>query len=146
VLFTAQQQSDAFFKYMEQDKYLNARRGQYAERNGGKLPWRNQTDFRLLQDIFTSIGGKRNTLQFSVDVFNFGNLLNSSWGNVQTTSASGGQILVPANTSSLQTGGTTRPTFRLATDNNNLVTKTYRDILGLSSTYYMQFGLRYIFN
>ncbi|HEX8331195.1 MAG TPA: carboxypeptidase regulatory-like domain-containing protein [Segetibacter sp.] len=146
VTYTPQQQSDAFFKYMEQDKYLNEHRGQYAERNAGKLPWRNQVDFRLLQDIFTTIGGKRNTLQFSVDVFNFGNLLNSSWGNVQTTSASSGQILVPANTASLTPGGTTKPTFRLATDLVNPGTGTFRDVLSLSSTYYMQFGLRYIFN
>jgi hypothetical protein len=146
VLFTAQQQSDAFFKYIDQDKYLSKHRGEYAERNGGKLPWRNQLDFRILQDIFTTIGGKRNTLQFSVDVFNLGNLLNSSWGNVQTTSASTGQILIPANQGTLSPGGTIRPTFRLATDNNALVTSTFRDVLGLSSTYYMQFGLRYIFN
>jgi hypothetical protein len=146
VTYTPQQQSDAFFKYLEQDKYLSKHRGQYAERNGGKLPWRNQVDFRILQDIFTSIGNKRNTLQFSIDVFNFGNLLNGSWGNVQTTSASGGQILIPTNTATLTTGGTTKPTFRLATDNNNLITNTYRDVIGLSSTYYMQFGLRYIFN
>jgi hypothetical protein len=146
VLFTAQQQSDRFFDYIENDKYLSKNKGLYAERNGGILPWRNQLDVRLLQDIFTTIGGKRNTLQFSVDVFNFGNLLNSSWGNVQTTTVSNGQVLVPVNFSTLTTGGTTRPTFRLANDIVNPGTGTFRDVLGLSSTYYMQFGLRYIFN
>ncbi|MCW3113986.1 MAG: TonB-dependent receptor [Segetibacter sp.] len=146
VTYTPQQQSDYFFKYIEQDKYLRKHKGEYAERNGGLLPWRNQVDVRFLQDVFTTIGGKRNTLQFSIDIFNFGNMLNSSWGAVQTTNASNGQILVPVNTSSLAPGGTTKPTFRLATDISGPVTSTFRNVLGLSSTYYMQFGLRYIFN
>jgi len=144
VTYTPQQQSDLFFKFLDQDKYLSKHRGEYAERNGGLLPWRNQVDIRFMQDLFTTIGGKRNTLQFSVDVFNFGNLLNRNWGNVQATNAA--QILIPANTTSLTPGGSTRPTFRLATDIVNPGTGTFRDILGLSSTYYMQFGLRYIFN
>jgi outer membrane receptor protein involved in Fe transport len=145
--YTAQQQSDAFFAYVEQDDYLRKRKGQYAERNGALLPWRNQFDVKLLQDIFTNIGGKRNTLQLSVDVFNFGNLINSRWGNTQTTNAS--SILVLANatgSSAYQPGGTQRPTFRLAPDRGQLVSETFRDNLTLSSTYYMQFGLRYIFN
>ncbi|MBA2762019.1 MAG: TonB-dependent receptor [Segetibacter sp.] len=145
VTYTAQQQSDRFFSYIEQDKYLKKHKGEYAERSGGLLPWRNQVDVRFLQDIFTNIGGKRNTLQLSIDVFNFGNLLNSNWGAIQTTNVSSGQILVPTNTATLTTGGTTRPTFRLANDIVGPDTGTFRDILGITSTYYMQFGLRYIF-
>ncbi|MBA2329473.1 MAG: TonB-dependent receptor [Flavisolibacter sp.] len=144
VTYTPQQQSDAFFAYMEQDDYLRKRKGQYAERNGALFPWRNQFDVKLLQDIFTNIGGKRNTLQLSVDVFNFGNLLNSRWGVTQSTNAS--SILVPTNANALVPGGTVRPTFRLQQDRGKLATETFRDDLTLSSTYYMQFGLRYIFN
>lgn len=146
VTYTPEQQSDRFFSYIEQDKYLRKHKGEYAERNGGLLPWRNQVDVRFLQDIFTTVGGKRNTLQFSIDIFNFGNMLNSNWGIVQTTNAPNGQILVPTNTSSLVPGGSTKPTFRLATDVVAPGASTFRNILGLSSTYYMQFGLRYIFN
>ncbi len=144
VVYTPQQQSDLFFKFIEQDDYLKTRKGQYAERNGAKLPWRNQIDFKLLQDIFTNVGGKKNTIQASVDVFNFGNLLNSRWGTTQAVNAS--SILVPTNEALLTPGGTTRPTFRLATDRGNLVTESFRVNENLSSTYYLQFGLRYIFN
>ncbi len=144
VVYTPQQQSDLFFRYIEQDKYLRKHKGQYAERSGALLPWRNQFDVRLLQDIFTTFLGKRNTLQLSIDVFNFANLLNSNWGVVQSTTT-GGQILIPTNQASLVPGGTVRPTFRLATDRNAPASQTYRDVLGLSSTYYMQFGVRYIF-
>ncbi|WP_324671923.1 TonB-dependent receptor [Hymenobacter sp. GOD-10R] len=156
--YTAAQQSELFFRYLEQDEYLNSHRGQYAERNGAKFPWRNQFDVRFAQDIFASTGDKRNTLQFTIDVFNFGNLLNRNWGLVQTlntVSNGNAAILVPTNitaptnnpTLPLYTpNGTVRPTFRLATDRNQPVTTTFRNTIALASTYYMQFGLRYTFN
>ena len=144
VTYTAQQQKDLFFNYIDQDKYLRNHKGQYAERNGGQIPWRNQFDVKFAQDLFANLGKNRNTFQFTLDVFNFGNLLNPKWGKVKTINAS--SILVPTNQNSLVPGGTVRPTFRLQTDRNNPVTKTFRDNLSYFSTYYMQFGLRYLFN
>ncbi|SET76225.1 TonB-dependent receptor [Hymenobacter actinosclerus] len=142
--FTAQEQSDLFFQYVDQDKYLSKHRGQYAERNGALLPWRNQFDIKLLQDLFTDLGGKRNTLQLSLDVVNLGNLLNNDWGIVKQTNAS--SVLVPTNQNALAANGTTQPTFRLQLDRGGLVRETFRNNLGVTSTYYMQVGLRYIFN
>jgi hypothetical protein len=144
VVYSPQQQSDLFFAYIEQDKYLRAHKGQYAERNGAQVPWRNQVDFKIMQDLFTNIGKNRNTVQFSIDVVNLGNLLNPSWGRVKTINAS--SILVPQNQASLVAGGTVVPTFRLATDRGNIITSTFRDNVSTASTYSMQFGLRYIFN
>lgn len=144
VVYTAQQQSDLFFAYIEQDKYLRAHKGQYAERNGAQIPWRNQFDLRVVQDLFTNIGKSKNTIQFSVDIFNFGNMLNPKWGELKTINAS--SILVPRNEASLVAGGTVKPEFWLATDRGQLITKTFRDNQTVSSTYYMQFGLRYLFN
>jgi outer membrane receptor protein involved in Fe transport len=144
VAYTAAEQSALFFKYIEQDKYLKKHKGQYAERNGAQLPWRNQVDVRLMQDLFVDIGKTRNTIQFTIDVFNFGNLLNSSWGKVKTINQTG--LLVATNISSLTPGGTTRPTFQLATDRNQIITETFRDNVSIFSTYFMQFGLRYLFN
>jgi hypothetical protein len=158
VSYTAKQQSDLFFKYIEQDAYLSAHKGQYAERNGAVIPWRNQVDLKFVQDIFTSIGRKRNTLQFSLDVFNFGNLLNKNWGLFKQINAS--SILVPRNNTGSVTSGSgtsaitypmyvpnggTRPVFSLANDRNQPITSTFRLNNSLTSTYYMQFGLRYIF-
>lgn len=144
VLYTAAQQSAMFFKYIEQDEYLKSRKGKYAERNGATLPWRNQVDFRLTQDIFTNIGGKKNTLQFTWDIFNFGNFLNKNWGvfDVVNTPA----LLQPRNQNNLVAGGNVRPTFSLANDRGAPVTSTFRQNNSFVSTYYMQFGLRYIFN
>ncbi len=144
VTYSAQDQSDLFFKYIDQDKYLKKHKGQYAERNGGKYPWRNEVSLKFLQDLFVGIGKNRNTLQFGVDIFNLGNLLNPSWGRVKTVNAA--SILVPQNVTSLVAGGTVRPTFQLATDRTQLVRETFRDVVSVASTYSMQFSLRYIFN
>ncbi len=144
VAYSAQQQSDLFFAYIEQDKYLRKHKGQYAERNGAQTPWRNQVDLKILQDLFTNVGKHKNTIQFSLDIFNFGNLLNPDWGKLKTINAS--SILIPTNEGSLTPGGATKPTFRLATDRGNIITSTFRDNVSVFSTYFMQFGLRYIFN
>lgn len=142
--YTAAQQSELFFRMVEQDPYLKTRKGQYAERNGAMLPWRNQIDVRFAQDIFVDVAGKRNALQFTADIFNFGNMLNKEWGIVRLVNNN--SILVPTNVSSLSPDGTVKPTFRLATDRNQPITTTFRNNNALASTYYMQLGLRYTFN
>jgi hypothetical protein len=82
-----------------------------------------------------------------LDIFNFGNLLNKDWGAVKALSVSNGSILVPTNVAALVAGGTVKPTFQLGSDfGGNVPTSTYRTLLTTSSTYFMQFGLRYIFN
>ena len=139
VTFSASDQSNAFFKYVDQDPYLSKHKGEYAERNGALFPWRNRFDFRLLQDIFTNIKGRKNTLQISLDILNVGNLLNSNWGILQTTNISNGAILKP----SVSSDGTA--TFQMATVSNKLPEKTFTNILSTSTTWGMQLGLRYIF-
>jgi hypothetical protein len=69
---------------------------------------------RFAQDIFTDIGSNRNTLQFTIDIFNFGNLINNSWGIYQSVNAPA--ILVPTNQNAISPTGDVRPTFRLQTD------------------------------
>jgi hypothetical protein len=144
VTYTPEQQSEAFFKYIAQDSYLSKHQGEYATRNGAKIPWRSQFDFKFAQDLFVNVGGKRNTIQFTADILNVGNLLNKNWGTYKQINSS--SILSPANVNSLVPGSTVKPTFRLAVDRGNLITDTFRDNNTISSTYYMQLGLRYIFN
>jgi hypothetical protein len=143
-VWTAQAQSDAFFAYIAQDKYLKSRQGMYAERNGAKMPWRNGIDIKILQDFFVNVGGKRNTIQLSLDILNFTNLLNNKWGIAQSYNQ--GNILTQANVSSIVPGGTVVPTFRLNPYNNTMLTSTFRNNISYASTYSMQFGIRYIFN
>ena len=143
-LWTANAQSDAFFAYVNQDKYLSKRKGQYAERNGAIMPWRNQFDLKVMQEFFIKVGGKRNTIQVSLDILNVGNLVNKNWGTALYYNQN--NILVPANLSSVVAGGTVKPTFKLNPYNNDMLKKTYKDNVGYGSTYSMQLGIRYIFN
>jgi len=144
IVYDQTAQRNLFEAYVLQDKYLRTHRGQYAERNGGQAPWRNQVDAKFIQDIFAKVGKSRNTLQFTVDVFNFGNMLNPSWGKVKSTNAT--SILIPQNQNSLVPGGSVIPQFRLATSQGQIVTRTFRDNISTSSTYSVQFGVRYLFN
>jgi hypothetical protein len=148
--YTVAQQADAIEAYIAQDEYLSTRRGKTAERNEGLYPFRSQIDFKLLQDVFVNIGKKRNTIQFSLDIFNFGNLINKDWGAVKTltlNSFGNATILVPTNTAALVAGGTVKPTFTAALDaSGSLPTETFRVVQTPASTYFMQFGIRYIFN
>jgi hypothetical protein len=133
-----------FERYIQQDKYLRAHRGQYAERNGAKLPWLNRVDLKILQDLFTNIKGTKNTLQFSIDIFNAGNLIDPGWGKLKTINNS--RILAVTNANSLVPGGTVLPTYRLASANGDIITRSFRDNVSIASTYSIQFGLRYLFN
>ncbi|MBS1976110.1 MAG: TonB-dependent receptor [Bacteroidetes bacterium] len=147
--WTPSQQSALFFKYIAQDPYLSKHMGEYAQRNGATMPWRSQIDIRIVQDIFTNIGARNNTLQFTLDIFNFGNLLNKDWGAYKLVNNTA--ILAPANASSLVAGGSVVPTFRLGTYANLPLGDgvsypgTYRNNNSYASTYYMQFGIRYTF-
>ncbi len=139
VVFTAQQQSDAFFAYIDQDSYLSKNKGSFAERNGALLPWRNRFDFRVTQDFFVNLSGKRYTLQFSGDILNVSNLLNSNWGTRQITNYNNGAILVPR----VSADGTA--TYQMARVSNQLATESYRDLITTAGTWGAQIGLRFIF-
>lgn len=141
--YTPEEQNDLFFKFIDSDPYLKSRKGQYAERNGGIMPWRHQFDFHLAQELFNGIGGLRNSLEVFWDVFNIGNLFNSTWGNYKI--ANNG-ILVPQNTGSITPTGTTVPTFKMGATNGDIIRDRFRTNQTTASTYYMQVGLRLRFN
>jgi len=128
-------QAAAFDNYIAQDDYLSGRRGQYAERYGAQAPWRGRWDVKFLQDYKIKISeNKTNTIQFSVDVLNFGNLIRSEWGLVQQ----------PNNTSPVGVSvdpATLVPTYTF----NPNQTETFGYDSSLASRWQMQFGLRYIF-
>lgn len=143
-IYTADQQWADLDAYIAQDDYLSSRRGQYAERNGAERPFAAQLDFRLLQDFFIDIKGdkkKRNTLQLSLDIFNFGNLLNSNWGVYQTQNRN---TLITFRGYDAQKNPTFQYPYLNATTKTPL-RETFRDDISLISRWQMQVGLRYIF-
>ncbi|MFD2584485.1 TonB-dependent receptor domain-containing protein [Pedobacter vanadiisoli] len=140
--YSAQDQADIFEAYIQQDAYLSKHRGEFAQRNAATSPWRNQFDFRLTQEVFKNFGNTKNSFQFTVDIFNVGNLLNRKWGNVNFVNSS--SILVPQNVGAIS--DTTKPTFRLNNSQGDITRETFGTSQTISSTYYMQFGVRYNFN
>ncbi len=128
-------QATALEAYIQQDDYLNKHRGEYVERYAALSPWRSRWDVKILQDYTFKISpDKTNTIQFSVDILNIGNLLTSHWGLVQQ----------PSNVQPL--GVTLDPfTYQPTYTFNPNLTETFVYDSGLSSRWQMQFGLRYIF-
>lgn len=137
--YTPEEQAAAFEAYIAQDEYLNSIRGEYAERNGALLPWLTRADLSLIQEFFTTIGGKRNTFQFRVDVQNFTNLLNSDWGVSQS-------VINTRPLSFAGVGADGVPEYRMAANGTELLSKTLQYNGNLSDVWQIQIGLRYIFN
>jgi hypothetical protein len=143
------QQLDA---YIRQDPYLSHRRGLYAERNGLQLPFYKRMDLNFTQDFMLKVNGKTNTLRFTADIFNFGNLINKNWGILRTTSRSTGS----GNTYSLlnfvrveNTGANAgKPVFTfpyLDAANQVPLQNSFRESTSQSSRFQVQLGVRYIF-
>ena len=134
--------------FIVNDPHLNNRRGQYSERNGGRLPIRFSTDLRFLQDFYVELkDGKRNTLQFSVDIFNFTNLINRRWGRRRFAGSFGNYPLlfmendVSEPPVSVPQYTVNRDILRGETPwDNNIDDTGFR-----SSRWQMQVGVRYIF-
>ena len=139
---TAAQQWTELDAFISSDKHLDSRRGQYAERNGSRAPFQGFFDLRFLQEFYIKTGnGKRNTLQFSFDIFNFANMLNPNWGRLRFVS-SNFQLL---NFEGFETG-TTTPTFTFdGVENNKPSFSNFDDNGFRSSRWQMQVGIRYIF-
>ncbi len=95
-------------------EYLRESFGGFAERNGGKNPFRATVDLRLQKKI--EFNGSKSALEFSADVFNFMNLLNKEWGRTNNFSRrrnfmniTGFDQNTKSYTYSVQTGAGTEP-------------------------------------
>ncbi|MDR6341735.1 hypothetical protein HNQ91_004808 [Filimonas zeae] len=80
VTYTPDQQKQAFNKFIESNPYLKAHRGQFAERNGDRMPFQHVVDLRIAQDFNLVISGHKYKFQVIYDMNNFTNFLNRKWG------------------------------------------------------------------
>ncbi|MBW3630144.1 MAG: carboxypeptidase regulatory-like domain-containing protein [Gemmatimonadetes bacterium] len=146
--FTRQEQEAAFEEFIQRDPYLRSRRGQYAERNGARLPMDFQLDASFTQEIFRSIAGRRNGLEFRADVINAGNYINEDWG-VGRRFVSVEPLTVPSSRDGGPADAQGRAQYRMATAGNELITSTAeaytQATAGLRDVYSIQFSLRYTF-
>ncbi|MFC4230829.1 carboxypeptidase regulatory-like domain-containing protein [Parasediminibacterium paludis] len=139
---TPQQQNDAFDAYINQDKYLSKNRGKYAERNGALLPSVARFDLSVKLELFRNIGGNRNTIQLTGDIFNVGNLINHKYGVGDVVNNSS-----PVTFNAVDANGL--PSFKFSPQTVNGVStlnySTLRKGTSLSDVWQAQFGVRYIF-
>lgn len=70
----------ALDQYIASNRYLNGRRGNFAERNGSRLPFTHIIDLKVAQDFNVRVGKNRYQFQLTYEVFNVGNMLNRDWG------------------------------------------------------------------
>ena len=132
--FSGAGEAAAYDAFIAQDDYLSGRRGDYAERYGAVSPWTTRVDVKLLQDYKIKVSeNKTNTIQFSIDVLNAGNMVNSNWGLVQQPNS-----VQPIGVS---VDGTGTPSYSF----NANQTETFGYDSSLASRWQMQFGLRYSF-
>ena len=124
-------QRTAFKSFIAQDKYLSSRRGYNTEKYAAETPWFGQMDLRILQDFNFKMKNKINTVQFSLDFVNLGNMISSKWGVRKYASQSGYFQPISYNDGKYQFDPSLKETFIASPD--------------LPSRWQMQFGLRYIF-
>ncbi len=141
VLVTADEQWAALDEFIESDPHLSSRRGDYAEKNGGRAPWANFLDLAIRQDLGAKSGDKVHKFQISFDVFNLANLINSSWGARYSIPGDFNNYEL-LNFEEFDTDGTT-PVYTYRDSGTGV--DTY-DISDLSSRWRARLGVRYIFN
>lgn len=136
-------QAAAFDAFIDSDKYLKTRRGDFTERNGARTPWNTQLDFRFAQDIRIAESGKtKHTLSLTYDILNLTNLLNKNWG-VQYFSPNTYNSMASVGLSTTNGGAgspTAYPTYTFDQKNTSNYSKDF-----FASRFQMQIGARYSF-
>ena len=141
--YSEAEQQAAFDAFIEQDDYLKTRRGQYAERNGGLLPYLHRLDFSAAQDFFIKIKGKKNSIQVRADILNFTNMIDKNWGVSQRATA-------PQLLNFVSRDANNVPTYRMATqrltDGSTILARdTHQYNSSVFDVWSAQLGIRYTF-
>jgi hypothetical protein len=138
--------------YINQDPYLYKKRGEYVERNGLLLPFYKRLDLNFTQDFMLHVGKHTNTLRFTADIYNFGNLIDKNWGIFRTTSRSlgSGNNFSLLNFKGIIASGPDagKPSFSfpyLDAASQTPLTSTFQNSTSQSSRFQIQLGIRYIF-
>ncbi|MBL7726909.1 MAG: TonB-dependent receptor, partial [Dinghuibacter sp.] len=117
VTFNAAQQRDMYWDFIQSNKYLRKRAGQFAERNGDRLPFTHNIDLKIQQDVNVKVGSRRIGFQVTFDMFNFGNFLNSEWGRQYFANFDAIQVLQFAGYTAAPVANT--PQYRFSPITNN---------------------------
>ncbi len=140
IQFVSAADEDAFFAFMDQDSYLSKHQGEYAEAYAARASWVHRFDLRVAQNFSINAGNTKHTLQLALDIFNFGNLLNSKWG-IGKYDPNDGRILTYEGVDANNV-----PSFSMAVDDDgNYLTETYTTYYSYWDCWHIQIGARYFF-
>ncbi len=140
--------------FINQDHYMANHRGQYAQANSVVYPFFKHLDINVTEDVYFYTKNKdKHTLRFTLDILNFGNLLNKYWGIVKTPSAANflkfegmaADGKTPLFSFPYADASSLTPYVNSFSDNTNL-TRTVNNSTQAASRWIMQFGVRYMFN
>ncbi len=137
IVVTAAEQWDQLNGFIDNSPYLSKNRGKMSERNGARAPMSSVLDLRLIQDVHI---GKKNTLQFTFDIFNFSNMLNKNWGQVYFVNNDNYQLL---DFEGLDANGKAEFTFKGSSNDRPYSINDNPQFN--PSRWIGQFGVRYIF-
>lgn len=149
VVYSAAQQQNDFNNYVNNDKYLSSRRGQYTERNTERTPWNHEVDMKIMHEFHFKGDNKQHSLQISLDIFNVLNLLNNDWGHISFVTNVNNynvNLLKFVNDATGKAPGTPAtgytPTFNFVAPPS---TGNYYSIDPINSRWQAQFGIKYNF-
>ena len=145
IRFVSDADADSFWEFLEQDKYMSSHKGQYAEAYAVSQPFRHVFDFRYAHDFIVKVGNVKNTLQLSLDVQNAGNLFNSQWGvskswNTDVPHDSNGNAKI------LKYERTDPDGVPVFSSQVGKGVSTWDFTHTLANCWYMQIGVKYMFN
>ena len=136
-------QKNQFEDFINSDKYLRKNRGQFAARNGARLPFTNILDANLSQEFMVKVGQQTHKVAVTLDIFNLTNLINRDAGKIFFLANDQTNVV---NFRGYQTG-TTIPTFQFFKPINNkpYLTNDVQTSANTSSRWNAQLTFRYSF-
>ncbi|MBV9772405.1 MAG: TonB-dependent receptor [Gemmatimonadetes bacterium] len=122
--------------YIENTPCLREARGTVVKRNTCREPWSNRVDLRVAQSLSALNAGNA---QITLDILNFGNLLNREWGTSDFVNNQTANLLALNATNNLPDANGRR-LYQPFLSTTNALTRS-----NLDSRYQIQLGLRYSF-
>ena len=128
VIYSAADQKNDFWAFINKDSYLSKHIGEYSKRGGAVMPWQHMVNFKFAQDFYININGKRNTITLGVDINNLANLINRNWCGIDRLESS--QILK----------------YNTKTNAYNFTKPVWSKYASTVATWSAMFSIRYTFN
>ncbi len=140
IRFISENDAARYWSFANQDAYLSKHAGEYAEAYAVYQPFVHTIDFHYSHDFKFRVGKSTNALQLNFDINNIANLFNSKWGVAKTfsTEALSGRILKYE-----YTDNDGQPVYSTRIEDG---TKTWDYTYSSGNCWYMQIGIKYLFN